>query len=219
MRTKWCSECRQVKRVELFDIDRQRGDGRSSRCKACRRQRQNRAGYSTCRHRALVELVARYPQEYQHHREQARLELAPDTAPAEVWDQARGRALQELSRRHRAEWRQHYRQLRAAYPTWPAGRVFSLTTARQRRAHRQEFLELLTGYAGARPAGGKLVAKISACAQRRLQLAHPQEYQALYAAERVKIGSPVAQPAASRAGQRGAAGAVPAVIGQPGGPR
>src|SRR6266540_6740629 len=101
MRTKWCYDCRQVKRVELFDLDRhRRGDGRSAQCKACRRQRQNRGGYATCRDRALAELAGRYPDEYDRYREQARGELAPDSAPTEVWDQARGRALAELARRH-----------------------------------------------------------------------------------------------------------------------
>jgi len=118
MRNKWCSDCRQFKRVELFDIDRhRRSDGRSSRCKACRRQRQNRGGYAACRNRALVGLAGRYSDEYQRYRQQARLELAPDTAPVEIWDRARGRALAELSRRHRAEWHQRYQQLREAHPT------------------------------------------------------------------------------------------------------
>src|SRR6266508_2011518 len=51
-------------------------------------------------------------------------------------------------------------------------------------AHQQEYLALLAGYAGARRAGPKLVYKITRRAQRLLQLAHPAEYQALYAAER-----------------------------------
>ncbi len=54
--TKVCYDCRQAKRVELFDLDRKRGAGRSAQCKACRRQRQNRGGYGTCRNRALAEL-------------------------------------------------------------------------------------------------------------------------------------------------------------------
>jgi len=184
--------------VELFDLDRHPGgDGRATQCKACRRQRQTRGGYAACRNRALVELAARYPAEYQHHRQQARRELAPDTAPAPVWDRARARALAELSRRHQTEWRQRYQQLRAAHPTWPSGRVFFVATNQQRRAHRQEFLELLTGYAGARLAGARLVYKLTRRAQRRLQLAHPVEYQALYTAERAKIGNPI-QPSQTR---------------------
>ncbi len=195
MRTKWCYDCRQYQRVELFDLDRHRGgDGRSAQCKACRRQRQNRGGYAACRNRALVELAARYPDEYQRYREQARRELAPDTAPAQVWDRARARALAELSRRHQAEWHQRYQQLRAAHPTWPSGRVFAVATNQQRRTHRQEFLELLTGYASARLAGAKLVYKLTRRAHRRLQLAHPEQYQALYAAERAKIGNPIQPP-------------------------
>ncbi len=126
--------------------------GRSTQCKACRRQRQNRGGYGTCRNRALAELARRHHFEYQHYREQARLELAPDTATAEVWDQARGRALAEVSRRHRAEWHQHYQQVRAAHPDWPRARALNAATIQQRRV---------------------------------------QEYEALYAAERAKIGNPV----------------------------
>jgi hypothetical protein len=159
------------------------------------------------------------PDEYLRYRQQARLELAPDTAPVQVWDQARGRALAELSRRHRTEWHQCYQQLRAAHPTWTRARVFAVATAQQRRAHRAEFLELLTGYAGARLAGPKLVAKIIRRAHRRLQLAHPQEYQALYAAERAKIGNPVQRSAAYQARPRGAAGVPPAAARQPGAPR
>ncbi len=198
MRTKRCYGCGRVKRAELFDIDRHRGDGRSSRCKACRRQRQNRGGYAACRNRALWKLAACYPDEYRRYRQQARLELAPDTAPVQVWDQARGRALAELSRRHRGEWHQRYQQLRAAHPTWTQARAFSVATAQQRRAHRDEFLELLTGYAGAQLAGPKLVARLIRRAQRRLQLAHLEEFQALYAAERAHSGNPVRRVDAGR---------------------
>ncbi len=171
MLTKVCCDCRQAKRVELFDIDRGRGDGRSTQCKACRRQRQN-------------------------HREQARLELAPDSAPAEVWDQARGRALAELSHRHQADWQRRFQQARAAHPDWPAGRAFLVATNQCRRAHRDDFVALLATYAGAKPAGPRLVYKIIGRAQRLLQLAHLQEYEALYAAERAKIGNPVRARAA-----------------------
>src|SRR6266536_5195226 len=192
MRAKRCYDCGQVKRVELFDLDRHRpGDGRAAQCKACRRQRQNRGGYGTCRNRALVELAGRHHFEYQHYREQARLELAPDSAPVEVWDQARGRALAEVSRRHRAEWHQHYQQVRAAHPDWTRARALNAATIQQRRAHHQEYLELLSGYAGAKAAGPRLVNRIIGRAQRLLQLAHFQEYEALYAAERAKIGNPV----------------------------
>ena len=191
MLTKVCCDCRQAKRVELFDIDRGRSDGRSTQCKACRRQRQNRGGYATCRPRALAELVGRYPDEYDRYREQARGELAPDSAPAEVWDQARGRALAELARRHQADWQRRHQQLRAAHPDWPAGRAFCVATNQCRRAYHDEFVALLASYAGAKPAGPSLVYKISRRAQRLLQLAHFREYEALYAAERAKIGNPV----------------------------
>jgi len=207
MLTKVCCDCRQAKRAELFDIDRKRNDGRSTQCKACRRQRQNRGGYGTCRNRALAELARRHHFEYQHYREQARLELAPDSAPAAVWDQARGRALVELSRRHQADWQRRFRQAGAAHPDWPAGRAFFVATNQCRRAHRDEFVALLATYAGAKPAGPRLVNKIIGRAQRLLQLAHFQEYEALYAAERAKIGNPVRgrealpQPAATHPGR------------------
>jgi len=194
MLTKRCCDCGQVKRVELFDTDRKRSAGRSAQCKECRRQRQNRGGYGTCRNRALRELARRYPDEYQRYRGQARRELAPDTAGAEVWDQARARALGELFRRHQAGWHQHYRQLRAAHPDWPASRAFMVATNQQRRGHQQEYLALLRGYAGARRAGPKLVAKLTGRARRLLQLAHPAEYQALYTAERAKLANPTQQP-------------------------
>ena len=193
MLTKRCCDCRQVKRVELFDLDPKRSAGRSAQCKNCRRQRQARGGYGTSRNRALAELARRHPDEYQHYRQQARRELAPNTATARVWHQARGRALAELARRHRAEWHQHYRQVRAAHPDWTAVQAANAATARQRRAHHPEYLDLLHSYAGARRAGPKLVAKILRRAQRLLQLAHPQEYQALYAAERAKFDTPAQQ--------------------------
>ena len=191
MLTKRCYDCCQAKRVELFDFDRKRPDGRSTQCKACRRQRQNRGGYGTCRPRALAALATRYPDEYDDYREKARLELAPDSARAEVWDQARGRALAELARRDDGGWRRRFQQLRTAHPDWPQGRVFCVATNQYRRAHRDEYRELLASYAGAKPAGHKLVYKISCRAQRLLQLAHPEEYLALYAAERARIGNPV----------------------------
>jgi hypothetical protein len=191
MLTKRCCDCRQAKRVELFDIDRKRPDGRSTQCKACRRQRQNRGGYGTCRPRALAALAARYPDEYDQYRQKARVELAPDSAGAEVWDRARGRALAELARRDDGDWRRRFQQLRTAHPDWPPGRAFCVATNQYRRAHRDEYRELLASYAGAKPAGHKLVYKISLRAQRMLQLAHPVEYEALYAAERAKHGNPV----------------------------
>jgi hypothetical protein len=191
MRTKRCYDCGQVKRVELFDLDPKRSAGRSAQCKDCRRQRQARGGYGTCRNRALRELARRHPEEYQRYRQQARRELAPDTATAKVWDQARGRALAEISRRHRAEWDQHYQQVRAAHPDWTAVQASNAATSQQRHAHHPEYLELLSGYAGARRAGARLVYRIGCRAQRLLQLAHFQEYEALYAAERAKIGNPV----------------------------
>ncbi len=194
MLTKRCYDCGQVKRVELFDIDRHTPTGRSAECKACRRQRQNRGGYAACRARALRELARRHPDEYERYRQQARWELAPGTAGAKVWDQARARALAELFRRHQAEWHQDYQQLRAAHPDWPTPRAFMVAANQQRHAHRQEYLALLGGYAGARRAGPKLVYKITRRAQRLLQLAHPQEYQALYAAERAKLGNPTQRP-------------------------
>jgi hypothetical protein len=201
MLTKRCYDCGQVKRVELFDINRHARTGRSAECKDCRRQRQNRGGYGTARPRALAELARRHPGEYQRYRQQARQALAPDTAPAEVWDRARAFALAELARRHQADWHARYTQLRAAHPDWTHTRAFMVATVQQRHAHRQEYLELLAGYAGARRAGPKLVYKIGRRAQRLLQLAHPAEYQALYAAERAKLGNPTQQP--PRGGQAG----------------
>jgi hypothetical protein len=194
MRTKRCCDCGQVKRIELFDLDRHRNGGHAAYCKACRRQRQTRGGYGACRNRALWDLAARYPNEYQRYRQQARRELAPDTVPVQVMDRARGRTLAELSKRHRAEWHQRYQQLRAAHPDWTHARAFAVATIQQRRAHRQEYLELLAGYAGARLAGPKLAGQITRRAQRLLQLAHPEEYQALYAAERARVGNPSADP-------------------------
>ena len=201
MLTKRCYDCGQVKRVELFDIDRHTPTGRSAECKACRRQRQNRGGYGTSRNRALGELARRHPDEYERYREQARRELAPDTAGKGVWDQARARALAELARRHQADWHQHYQQLRAEHPDWPTPRAFMVATNQQRRAHHAEYLELLAGYAGARRAGPKLVAKLTGRAQRLLQLAHPAEYQTLYVAERAKLANPAQRP--PRGGQAG----------------
>ena len=203
MLTKRCYDCGQVKRVELFDIDRKRSAGRSAQCKDCRRQRQNRGGYGTSRPRALAELARRHPEEYQRYRQQARQQLAPDSAGAKVWEQARGRALAELARRHQADWHARYTQLRAAHPDWPTARAFMVATTQQRRAHHAEYLELLRGYAGARRAGPKLVYKITRRAQRLLQLAHPHEYQALYAAERAKLANPAQQRSApsQRGGQ------------------
>jgi hypothetical protein len=191
MLTKRCCDCRQAKRVELFDIDRKRRDRRSNQCKECRRQRQNRGGYGTCRNRALAALARRHPDEYDHYREKARIELAPDSARAEVWDQARGRALAELARRDDGDWRRRFQQLRTAHPDWPQGRVFCVATNQYRRAHRDEYRELLASYAGAKPAGHKLVYKICCRAQRMLQLAHSEEYLALYEAERAMVGNPV----------------------------
>jgi hypothetical protein len=204
MLTKRCCDCRQVKRVELFDINRHARTGRSAECKDCRRQRQARGGYGTSRNRALRELARQHPDEYQRYRQQARQELAPGTATAKVWDQARSRALAEISRRHRAEWQQHYRQVQAAHPTWTAVQASNAATARQRRAHHPEYLELLAGYAGARRAGPRLVAKLARRAERLLQLAHPAEYQDLYAAERAKLDNPAQQrPAPPQGGLAG----------------
>jgi hypothetical protein len=191
MLTKVCCDCRQAKRVELFDLDRKRGAERSAQCKACRRQRQNRGGYGTCRNRALAELAGRHPHEYNHYREQARIELAPNSAPAKVWDQARGRALAELARGHQADWQHHYQQVRAAHPDWPTRRIICVATNQYRRAHHDQYVALLASYAGATPAGPRLVYKIGRRALRLLQLAHFEEYQALYAAERAKLGNPV----------------------------
>jgi hypothetical protein len=202
MLTKRCCDCRQVKRVELFDINRHARTGRSAECKDCRRQRQARGGYGVCRPRPLAELARQHPDEYQRYREQGRQQLAPDTATAKVWDQARSQALAELARRHRAEWHQHYRQVQAAHPDWTAARASNAATNQQRQAHHAEYLELLAGYAGARRAGPKLVAKITRRAQRLLQLAHPAEYQTLYAAERAKLATPTQQrPAPPQEGQ------------------
>jgi hypothetical protein len=204
MLTKRCCDCRQAKRVELFDRNRHARTGRSAECKACRRQRQARGGYGTSRNRALRQLTHRHPDQYQRYRQQARQQLAPGTATAKVWDQARGRALAELSRRHRAEWQQHYQQVRAAHPDWLPARAFMVATTRQRRAHHPEYLELLAGYAGARRAGPRLVAKLARRAERLLQLAHPTEYQALYAAERAKLDNPAQQrPAPPQGGLAG----------------
>ncbi len=190
MLTKRCCDCRQAKRVELFDIDRKR-HGRSAQCKDCRRQRQNRGGYGNCRNRALAALARRHPDEYDQYREKVRIGLAPDSAGAEVWDRARGRALAEIARRHPDEWRRRYQQVSAAHPDWHHGRRFCVATNQFRRAHRDELVELMASLAGAKPAGPRLVYKISLRAQRLLQLAHPEEYEALYAAERAKHGNPV----------------------------
>jgi hypothetical protein len=65
-----------------------------------------------------------------------------------------------------------------------------VATNQHRRAHHDQYVALLAAYAGATPAGPRLVYKIGRRAQRLLQLAHPEEYQALYAAERAKIGNP-----------------------------
>ena len=198
MLTKRCCDCRQVKRVELFDLDRKRPGGHAGECKDCRRQRQARAGYATSRNRALWELARRHRHEYERYREQARQQLAPDTATASVWDQARGRALAEISRRYRAEWDQHYQKVRQAHPDWNPVHASTAATAQQRRAHHTEYQELLNTYAGARRAGPKLIGKINRHALRRLQLAHPAEYHDLYAAERANLGNPIQQPRSSR---------------------
>jgi hypothetical protein len=151
MLTKRCCDCRQAKRVELFDIDSRKVRGRSAQCKECRRQRQTRGGYSTSRNRALA----------------------------------------ELARRHQVDWHRYCQQLCAAHPDWPTGKIFLVATHQHRRAHRTEILELMAAHAGARPAGPGLLAKINRPALRLLQLAHPEEYQALYAAERARISSPI----------------------------
>ncbi len=191
MLTKRCCDCRLAKRVEMFDIDRKRSEGRSAQCKDCRRQRQNRGGYSNCRSRALAALARRHPEEYDHHREKARIELAPGSAPATVWDRARSFALAEIARRHPDDWHRRYQQVCAAHPDWDKGRRYCVATNQYRRAHRDELTELIGSYAGAKPAGPRLVYKIGRRAQRLLQLAHPKEYEALYAAERAKVGNPV----------------------------
>jgi hypothetical protein len=66
-----------------------------------------------------------------------------------------------------------------------------VATNQHRRAHHDQYVALLAAYAGAKPAGPRLVYKIGRRALRLLQLAHPEEYQALYAAERAKLGNPV----------------------------
>ncbi|HEY3036962.1 MAG TPA: hypothetical protein VGJ54_20170, partial [Streptosporangiaceae bacterium] len=65
MLTKRCGDCGQVKRVELFDRNRKRGDGHCTQCKDCRRRRQARGGYGAARNRALWALARHHPQEYQ----------------------------------------------------------------------------------------------------------------------------------------------------------
>jgi hypothetical protein len=194
MLTKRCGDCGQVKPVELFDRQPTSRTGRASACKDCRRQRQVRGGYGAARNRALWALARRHPQEYQRHYQQARRQLAPDTAPAGVWHAARGRALAELARRHQHEWQQCYRQLRTEHPDWPTRRVVTVATNQQRTAHHQEYMDLLARFADARPAGHRLIAKLARRAQRQLQLAHPAEYQALYAAERAKLSNPTKGP-------------------------
>jgi len=191
MLTKRCCDCRQAKRVEMFDIDRKRSEGRSSQCKDCRRQRQNRGGYSNCRNRALAALAERYPDEYEHYREKARIELAPDSAGAEVWHRARTLALAEVARRHPDDWHWRFQQVCRAHPDWTHGRRFFVATQQYRRAHRDELIELMAVFADAKPAGARLVYKIYRRAQRLLQLAHPEEFETLYAAERAKIGNPM----------------------------
>jgi hypothetical protein len=149
MLTKRCCDCRQAKRVELFDIDSRKVGGRSAQYKDCRRQRQNRGGYSTSRNRALA----------------------------------------ELARRHRADRQHHCQQVRAAHPDWLTPTIVCVATNQHRRAHRAEFLKLVAAHAGAKPAGPELSAKINRRALRLLQLAYPEEYQALYAAEQARISS------------------------------
>jgi hypothetical protein len=87
---KQCSSCGLVKPVVRFDAQA-KGDGRAAECTECRRRRQVRAGYAACRNRALQKLARRHRGEYQRYREQARRELAPDSAPAHVWAKARAR--------------------------------------------------------------------------------------------------------------------------------
>ena len=191
MLTKRCYDCRQVKPLERFDRYPRSPDGRSAECIDCRRRRQAAAGYATARSRALGTLARRYPDEYRRYRQQVRAELAPHTATAETWHQARGWALGELYRRHRAEWHRWHRQLRAAHPDWTPKQLRNQTMSWHLRAHHGEFLELLRGRVGGQPAGPAIQARLTHRAWRRLQLAHPGEYQALYAAERAKLGDPV----------------------------
>jgi hypothetical protein len=194
MLTKRCGDCGQVKSIELFDRQPTSRTGRASACKHCRRQRQAHGGYGTARNRALWALARRHPQEYQRHYQQARHQLAPNTAPATVWHAARGRAMAELTRRHRADWHQRYQQLRAEHPDWALGRAAAMATNQQRTAHHAEYLALLARFAGARPAEHQLVGKLARRALRQLQLAHPHEYQTLYATARAKLGNPTTRP-------------------------
>jgi hypothetical protein len=76
MQSKRCWDCGRLKTLDLFDIDNRRSDRRSSQCQACRRQRQTRGGYGSCRSRALGALARRFPVEYARCRQQARAELA-----------------------------------------------------------------------------------------------------------------------------------------------
>ena len=93
-----------------------------------------------------------------------------------------------------------HRQLAAAHPDWTPFQLRNATMSRHLRAHHGEFLALLRRRVGVRPAGGGTQSKLTRRAWRRLQLAHPAEYQALYEAERAKLGNPTGQPAPSRKG-------------------
>ena len=172
MLTKRCYDCGQVKPLERFDPNRRSPDGRSAECQQCRRQRQAGAGYATARNRALGTLARRHPDEYRPYRRQARAELAPHTAAAQTWHQARRWALAELYRRHGAEWHRWHQQLGAAHPDWTAFQLRNATVSRHLHAHHGEFLALLRGRVGV----------------------HPAEYQALYQAERAKLATPTSQP-------------------------
>jgi hypothetical protein len=146
-------------------------------------------------------LARRHWWEYQRYREQARRQVAPGSASVEVWDRARAQAMAEFGDRYRAEWHRRYRQLRAAHPELSPHLAAHAASNRVRAAHRRELTELTARYAAATPAGRKLVSKITARAWRQLQLAHPEEFRALYAIARAQLGNTPTEPAGARNGR------------------
>jgi hypothetical protein len=195
---KRCSACHATKPLGQFDIDRHRSGGRSSQCKTCRQRRQASGGYDLCRKRALAMLARLYPGQYRRCLEVARRQLAPGSAPRPVWTRAHAKALRELARRHRAD--------RNGRTPW-----------RLKAAFRAEYVQLLAGYAGARPASPALNQRIARHARRQLQLAHPVEFHLLYAAERARVGNPIDRlvpPAPPRIAARQVGPALPASDGQ-----
>jgi len=195
---KRCSACHANKPLGQFDIDRHRSGGRSSQRKTCRQRRQASGGYDLCRKWALAMLARLYPDQYRRCLEVARRQLAPGSAPRPVWNRAHAKALRELARRHRAD--------RNGWTLW-----------RLKAAFREEYVELMAGYVGARSASPALNQRIARHARRQLQLAHPVEFHLLYAGERARVGNPVDRLvplSASRVAARQVGSVLPASDGQ-----